>query len=292
MPVAGTVAKIRRTYSTDGGPIRRIRRELRVSRNTARKAIRSGETEFGHGRRVQPQPEAGPWRNELDRMPAETLRTPKRDRLTRLRIFETPRGLDMAVATRRFADTSAAWSKSAAEATAAAYVLRSFDPGEACRFDWSHAVVIIDGVTAPVRAAHVRLCHSRMIFVRADPGATRAMVFDAHDKAFAFFGGACARGLCDGVHRSALGPGTMDAKTARAAGRPVETRACAERVEFWRDGQIAGQHGRDRTVYAPVHHIPVLARKPGASHSEPHRAPSVRDPWRPLRSRHGNCRTP
>ena len=79
-------------------------------------------------------------------MPAETLRTPKRDRLTRLRIFEALRGLGYGggdEAVRRYA--AGAWSKSAAEATAAAYVPRNFDSGEACRLGWSHAVVIIDG---------------------------------------------------------------------------------------------------------------------------------------------------
>jgi transposase len=40
-----------------------------------------------------------------------------------------------------------------------------------------------------VKAAHMRLCHSRMFFVRAYPRETREMVFDAHDWAFAFLKG-------------------------------------------------------------------------------------------------------
>jgi hypothetical protein len=48
----------------------------------------------------------------------------------------------------------------------------------------------------------------------------------------------------------------------------VEIRAYAERVEFWQDGKIVGQHGpafgRDKAIYDPLHYIPVLARKPGA----------------------------
>ena len=40
-----------------------------------------------------------------------------------------------------------------------------------------------------VKAAHVRLCHSRMLFVRAYPRETQEMVFDAHDRAFALFKG-------------------------------------------------------------------------------------------------------
>jgi hypothetical protein len=38
-----------------------------------------------------------------------------------------------------------------------------------------------------VKAAHMRLCDSRMLFVRPYPRETQEMVFDAHDRAFAFF---------------------------------------------------------------------------------------------------------
>ncbi|QOZ65852.1 hypothetical protein WN72_04975 [Bradyrhizobium arachidis] len=56
----------------------------------------------------------------------------------------------------------------------------SFAPGEAYQFDWSHEVVLLSGTTVMVKAAHVRLCHSRMLFVRAYPRETQEMVFDAH----------------------------------------------------------------------------------------------------------------
>ena len=52
---------------------------------------------------------------------------------------------------------------------AEAFVPLSFAPGEAYQFDWSHEVLLIDGVTVTVKAAHVRLCHSRMMFVRVYP---------------------------------------------------------------------------------------------------------------------------
>ena len=63
-------------------------------------------------------------------------------------------------------------ARSAANLTAAAYVPLSFEPGEAYQFDWSHEIVLLNGVTAIVKAAHVRLCHSRMVFVRAYPRET------------------------------------------------------------------------------------------------------------------------
>jgi transposase len=61
-------------------------------------------------------------------------------------------------------------------------------------------VVLIAGVTVTVKVAHVRLCHSRMMFVRAYMRESQEMVFDAHDRAFAFFNGTCTRGIYDSVH--------------------------------------------------------------------------------------------
>jgi transposase len=59
--------------------------------------------------------------------------------------------------------------------------------------------VLINGTTTTVKVAHVRLCHSRMLFVRAYPRETQEMVFDAHNRAFAFFKGTCTRGIYDNM---------------------------------------------------------------------------------------------
>ncbi len=209
MLVVETIAKIRRAPFIQGKSIKQICRELRVSRNTVRKVIRSGATEFSYDRSTQPRPKIDPWRVQLDDMLAENARHPKRVRLTLVRIYEELRnlGFDGSYdAVRRYA---ASWSKATREASTDAYVPLSFDPGEAYQFDWSHEVVLIDGATTTVKVAHVRLCHSRMPFVRAYPRETLEMVFDAHDKAFAFFGGACARGIYDSKTLSAIGPRTM-----------------------------------------------------------------------------------
>mgnify|MGYP001202710262 CR=1 FL=1 len=117
--------------------------------------------------------------------------------MTLLRIYEDLRGLGYEGgydAVRRYA---AAWRRQGSTGTAAAFVPLSFDPGEAYQFDWSHEIVLIGGVTVTVKGAHMRLCHSRMPFVRAYPRETQEMVFDAHDRAFAFYKGACTRGIYD-----------------------------------------------------------------------------------------------
>lgn len=212
MLVVETIARIRRAYFIQDKSIKQICRELRVSRNTVRKVVRSGATEFSYDRSTQPRPKIDPWRFELDEMLAENARQPKRQRLTLVRVYEElrNRGYDGSYdAVRRYA---ASWSKETREASASAYVPLSFDPGEAYQFDWSHEIVILDGVTVTVKVAHVRLSHSRMPFVRAYPRETQEMVFDAHDKAFAFFGGACARGIYDSKSLFAIGSRTMDAR--------------------------------------------------------------------------------
>ena len=52
-------------------------------------------------------------------------------------------------------------------------------------------------VTAKV--AHIRLCKSRYFLVVAYPRETQEMVFDAHIRAFNFFGGVCRRGIYDNM---------------------------------------------------------------------------------------------
>jgi transposase len=194
-----TIARVRREFFVRGRSIKEICRDLHVSRDTVRKIIRSEETAFDYVRRLQPHPRIGPWREDLDRLLATNAVRSSRERLTLVRVFEELRGLGYEGgydAVRRYA---AAWRRQEGAATAAAFVPLSFAPGEAHQFDWSHEIVVIDGVTTTVKVAHVRLCHSRMFFVRAYPRETQEMVFDAHDRAFAFFRGTCTRGIYDNM---------------------------------------------------------------------------------------------
>lgn len=75
--------------------------------------------------------------------------------------------------------------------TAEACLPLSHAPCEAYLIDGSHEVVGIWGVTVSVKVAHVRLCHSRMMLAWGPMRERQKMVFDAHDRAFAFFKGTC-----------------------------------------------------------------------------------------------------
>ncbi|MGY2935626.1 transposase [Bradyrhizobium sp. GM6.1] len=199
MLIVETIARIRREHFIKGKTIKEIARDLKVSRNTVRKVLRSGETSFEYERVVQPRPKLGRWAAELDGLLSGNAGKSAREQLTLIRMFEElrERGYDGGYdAVRRYARR---WSKERGQSTAAAYVPLSFAPGEAYQFDWSHEVVLLNGVTVMVKAAHVRLCHSRMLFVRCYPRETQEMVFDAHDRAFALFKGTCVRGIYDNM---------------------------------------------------------------------------------------------
>ena len=199
MLIVETIGRIRREHFVKGKSIKEIARDLRISRNTVRKILRSGETSFSYEREVQPRPRLGLWKAELDRMLTANAGSTARERLTLIRLFEELRALGYGGgydAVRRYART---WSREHASRTAAAFVPLSFAPGEAYQFDWSHEIVVMNGVTVTVKVAQMRLCHSRMMLVRAYPRETQEMVFDAHERAFAFFKGACTRGIYDNM---------------------------------------------------------------------------------------------
>jgi transposase len=159
-----TVAKIRRAYFVQGKAIKAICHELRVSRKVVRKVLRSEATEFRYERSDQPLPRNGPWQVELDQRLQANEAKPSRERLTLIRIFEELRGHGYEGgydAVRRYAR---GWQRDRVSTSVDAFVPLSFAPGEAYQFDWSHDVVLINGTTVTVKVAHVRLCHSRMLF--------------------------------------------------------------------------------------------------------------------------------
>ena len=83
-----TIGRIRREHFVQGKSIKEIARDLRLSRNTVRKVLRSGETRKTYQREKQPQPKLGPWRMDLDRLLIENETKAARDRLTLTRVFD------------------------------------------------------------------------------------------------------------------------------------------------------------------------------------------------------------
>ena len=93
MLVVETVGRIRREHFVQGKSIKEIARDLRMSRNTVRKVLRSGKTVFDYEREVQPLPKLGQWRVDLEEMLVSNETKGSRERLTLMRIYEALRGL-------------------------------------------------------------------------------------------------------------------------------------------------------------------------------------------------------
>jgi transposase len=248
MLVVETIGKIRRAYFIQKKPIKVICREYRLSRKVVRKVIRSEATEFHYERGRQPLPRIDPWREQLDGMLLANEGKPGRERLTLMRVFEELRGLGYEGgydSVRRYAK---AWRVSRGAVTSEAYVPLSFAPGEAYQFDWSHEIVLINGTTVTVKVAHLRLCHSRMPFVRAYPRESQEMVFDAHNRAFAFFRGTCTRGIYDNMKTAVetvfIGKDRQfNRRFLRMCGHYlVEPTACTP-AAGWEKGQVENQVG-------------------------------------------------
>jgi transposase len=284
-----TIARVRRAFHVQGWSVKKIARELHVSRNTVRKILRTDETDFSYEREHQPMPRIGPWQERLDQILSANANKPSRERLTLIRIFEELRGLGYEGgydAVRRYAR---GWSRSRGAMTAEAYVPLHYAAGEAYQFDWSHEVVLIAGVTVTVKVAHVRLCHSRKFFIRAYPRETQEMVFDAHERAFAFFRGACTRGIYDNMKTAVQ---AVFAGKARQYNRRflqmcshylVEPVACTP-ASGWEKGQVENQVGlvRER-IFTPrlrvssLDELNALLMDRCVAHARAHRHPEQTD---------------
>jgi transposase len=193
------IGDIRRAYFEQRRPIKEIVRTCSVSRATVRRVIRSQKTEFRYERGVQPVPKLGEWVAVLSEILEREARLPRRERRSTQRLFEELRGRGYDGAHDSVHRFARAWREERARVAVQAFVPLSFAPGEAYQFDWSHETITLQGLPLVIKAAHMKLSHSRMPFVRAYFRETQEMVFDAHDKAFVFYGGACRRGIYDNM---------------------------------------------------------------------------------------------
>jgi transposase len=136
--------------------------------------------------------------------------------------------------------------------------------GEAYQFDWSHEDVEIAGKPMRVKVAHMRLCASRAVYVRVYPRETQEMVFDAHARGFAFFGGVPLRGIYDNMKTAVT---TVFVGKERVFNRRflimadhymVEPTACSP-AAGWEKGQVEHQI---QTIRGRFFQPPAEVRQP------------------------------
>ena len=245
------IGQIRRAYFEQRRPIKEIVRAFSVSRATVRKVVRSQATEFKYERTVQPAPKLGEWVAILNEILEKEAKLPRRERRSTQRIFEELRARGYQGAhdsVHRFVRN---WRAERARVPAQAYVPMSFAPGEAYQFDWSHETITLSGLPLTVKAAHMKLSHSRMPFVRAYFRETQELVFDAHDKAFEFYGGVCRRGIYDNMKTAVEAIFVGKARTYNrrflqmCSHHLIEPVACSP-ASGWEKGQVENQVGNLR----------------------------------------------
>lgn len=199
MLVMETIAKIRCMYYGQKKTIKGISRALKVSKNTVRKTIRGDQTEFKYRRRKQPHRVLGRFIGQLEEWLTADSKEPKRRQRTARKLFEGlkeqgyPGSYDAVHAYVK------GWHMRHSQSPKVAHIPLVFEPGEAFQFDWSEEEVMLDGSITRLKVAQMRLCYSRLTFVRAYFNEQLEMVLDAHRHAFEFFGGVCKRGIYDNM---------------------------------------------------------------------------------------------
>ncbi len=252
-----TIGKIRRMKFVQGKGIKQIARDLQLSRNTVRKVVRAPELPSGYRRGEQPRPKLGAFVATLESWLEAEAKLPSRQRRTARRLFEALQLEGYAGGEDTVRRYVSRWRKARSSQPPDVFVPLQFAPGEAYQFDWSHEQVVIDGLPQTVKVAHFRLSHSRRAFVVAYPRETQEMVFDAHARAFAAFGGVPRRGLYDNLKTAV--DRVLRGKDRRfnrhflrmCAHYLVEPTACTP-AAGWEKGQVENQVGDLRAaIFTP-----------------------------------------
>jgi len=183
-----------------GEGIRAISRELNISRNTIRSIIRSQASNIiksDYVRTIQPIPKLGRYIEKLEKMLRDNKHTkPKK---TGQALFDELKCYGYEGSYSAVSRYINIWKERTAEVNINACVPLIFTPGEAYQFDWSTEQVILDGEIVSVKVAHFVLCYSRKKFIYIYLNETQEMVFNAHIRAFIFFGGTPTKGIYDNM---------------------------------------------------------------------------------------------
>jgi len=99
----------------------------------------------------------------------------------------------------------------------AGFVPLHFELGEAFQFDWSCEYAFIGGLRRRLDVAHIKLAASRAFLLVAYFTQTHEMLFDAHARGFAVFGGVPKRGIYDNMKTAVdkVGQGKQRSVNAR-----------------------------------------------------------------------------
>jgi transposase len=194
------LAKIRRMHIRDKLSIREISRRTNLSRNTIRQWLREPEmTEPKYPDR-RARSIVDPYIDQLRQWVQVDSHRAKRDRRTAKVMFEAIRNqgypgsyVRVSVHVRKLRQALGDAPKRSA------YVPLTFAHGEAFQFDWSCEYAWIGGLRRRLEVAHCKLASSRAFWLVAYFMQSHEMLFDAHTRSFAAFGGIPRRGIYDNM---------------------------------------------------------------------------------------------
>jgi transposase len=208
------LAKIRRMRLREGLPIREISRRTGLSKNTVKQWLRrEGVTEPKYPKRTSTSV-LDPWTQHLESALRTDEHRPARDRRTAKALFEQIRAMGYGGSYPRVVVWVRRWREQQANAPRrAAFVPMSFELGDAFQFDWSCEYVFVGGLRRRLEVAHTKLASSRAFWLTAYPTQSHEMLFDAHARAFAAFGGVPRRGIYDNMKTAVDKVGIGKART-------------------------------------------------------------------------------
>jgi len=211
------LAKIRRMYFRDKLSLREIARRTGLSRNTIKHWLRDEQAvEPRYPKRAHQPSLIDPYKEVLEGWLRTDSHRPKRDRRTAKALFLLLQARGYRGSYSRIALYIRQWRVSDALPSRSAFVPMRFAPGEAFQFDWSCEYAVIGGVRKRLEVAHVKLAHSRVFWLVAYPMQSHEMLFDAHAKAFAAFGGVPRRGIYDNMKTAVDKVGKGKVRTVNA----------------------------------------------------------------------------
>jgi len=194
-----TIGKIRRMYHVKGKKIKEIARELRVSKNTVKKVIRSNESKFDFAKQKRKKPIIDEHIEKLKSILRENSKEPKRRKLTVKKIHEHLQEQGYKGSYETVNLTIREIRREEGRSSQQVFIPLKFEPGEAFQFDWGEEEISLAGEIIRVKAARIKLCYSRHSLVVVYPNEQLEMVLSAHDEAFKFFGGCTLHGIYDNM---------------------------------------------------------------------------------------------
>ena len=252
-----TIGKIRRWHRVDKLSVSEIARRLSASRNTVAKYLEGELTKPRYKKRAKRAPVMGAWVARLEAMLTADAGLSRKEQRTAQRLLANllQEGFTGSYPTvQRFVK---AWHDERRHSPGTVFIPQSFAPGEAYQFDWSYETVDLGGRATPVKVAHLRLCYSRVFLAVAYLREAQEMVFDAHWRAFSFWGGSCQRGIYDNL-RTAIDlifvgkARKYNVKFLQMASHYlIEPVACTP-AAGWEKGQVENQVGHVReNIFTP-----------------------------------------